>query len=151
MKRNQWAALLLAALLFACGAAVGALGNHLYETKVSAKNAQDMIARNAEDYRQRYLNEMQTKLNLTAAQLNHLQDILDDTKAKVKAVRDSYHPAMLKIKFDQISRVKSILTPEQIPAYEQLVADHERRARESEEHDRQEDQRRAAARHASAQ
>jgi Spy/CpxP family protein refolding chaperone len=139
MKRNQWAALLLAALLFCCGAAVGALANHLYEAKV--------IAKNAEDFRQRYINEMHSKLHLTTAQLDQLQNILDDTKAKVKAVRDSYHPAMLKIKNEQVSRVKSILTAQQIPIYEQLVAERERRAKEQEEHDRQEDLRRSAAHH----
>jgi Spy/CpxP family protein refolding chaperone len=141
MKRNQWAALFLAVLLFACGAAVGALANHLYEAKAVA-------AKNAEDFRQRYVNEMKSRLKLTTDQVDQLDAILDDTKAKVKAVRDSYHPAMLKIKAEQISRVKSILTPQQIPAYEQLVAEHERHAKEQEEHDRQEDARRTAARHA---
>lgn len=141
MKRNQWAAALLAVLLFVCGAGVGALANHLYERNV-------VIAKNADDYRQRYINEMQSRLKLTAIQVDQLQSILDDTKARVKAVRDSYHPQMLKIKSEQISRVKSILTAQQIPVYEQLVAEHERRAREQEEHDRQEDARRAAARHA---
>lgn len=142
MKRNQWAALGLAAFLFVCGAAVGALANHLYEARaVNAKTA-------AEDYRQRYVTEMQTKLKLTPAQVDQLESILDDTKAKVKIVRDSYHPAMLKIKEEQVSRVKSILTPAQIPAYDQLVAEREKRAREQEERDRQEEQHRAAARHA---
>ena len=137
MKRNQWTALLFAVLLFVCGAAVGALANHLYEAKV--------IAKNAEDYRQRYINEMQSKLHLTAAQVDQLQNILDDTKAKVKVVRDSYHPAMLKIKDEQVSRVKSILTAQQIPIYDQLVAERERRAKEQEERDRQEELRRSAA------
>jgi Spy/CpxP family protein refolding chaperone len=139
MKRNQWAALLLAALLFVCGAAIGALADHLYEGR-------SVAAKNAEDFRHRYIDEMQSKLKLTPAQLDQLEVILDDTKAKVKTVRDAYHPAMLKIKEEQISRVKSILTPQQIPAYEQLVADHERHAREQEERERQQDQRRAAAR-----
>ena len=141
MKRTQWIAFLAAVLLFCCGAAVGVLGDRLYEGKV-------VVAKTAADYRARYINEMQTKLNLTSKQVGQLQDILDDTKARVKAVRDQYHPAMIKIKEEQVSRVKSILTPQQIPAYEQLVAEHERRAREQEEHDRAEDQRRAAARRA---
>ena len=143
MKKNQWAALALAVLLFACGTAVGALAVHLYEDRtVSAKGA--------EDVRQHYVNEMQSRLKLTPAQLQQLEVILDETKARVRAVRDAYHPQMLKIKQEQISRVKSILTPNQIPAYEQLVAERERRAKEQEERDRREEQRRAAARHAAA-
>lgn len=137
MKRNQWYAIALAALLFVCGAAVGALANHLYE-------ARSVVAKNAESDRQHYISEMQTKLKLTPAQVNELQAIMDDTKAKVKAVRDSYHPQMLQIKAEHMAKVKAILTPAQVPAYEQLVADRERRAaKEQEERDRQEDQRRA--------
>jgi hypothetical protein len=123
-----------------CGAIFGALAMSLHHPALA----------NAEDYRQRYINEMESRLKLTPAQVNQLQDILDDTKAKVKAVRDSYHPQMLKIKEEQVTRVKSILTPQQIPTYQQLVAEHERRAREQEERDHQADQRRAAERHATA-
>ncbi|SRR5579875_3058659 len=138
MKPNRWAAIALGALLFVCGAIFGALAMSLHHPALA----------NAEDYRQRYVNEMQSKLKLTPAQVSQLQDILDDTKAKVKAVRDSYHPQMIKIKDEQISRVKSILTPQQVPAYVQLVAERERRAKEQEERDREADQRRVAARHA---
>jgi hypothetical protein len=91
---------------------------------------------------------MQSKLSLTPSQLTQLEAILDDTKAKVKTVRDAYHPAMLKIKQEQISRVKSILTPQQIPAYDRLVSEREQRMKEEEERDRREEQRRAAARQA---
>lgn len=141
MKRNQWTALVLAALLFSCGVAVGALADRYFTgTVVSARTG-------AEDFRQHYISETRAKVKLTAAQVTQLEQILDDTKAKVKAVRDSSHPAMLKIREEQIARVKAILTPEQIPAYEQLVAERERRAKEQEEHDRQEEQKRRAAHH----
>lgn len=140
MKRNQWTALVLAALLFTCGAAIGALADHYYTRSVVGPKA------GAEDFRQHYITETRQKVKLTPAQLTQLEQILDETKAKVKAVRDSYHPAMLKIRDEQIARVKAILTPEQIPAYEQLVAERERRAKEQEERDRKEEQKRAAAR-----
>lgn len=139
MKRNHWAAVFLALVLFGCGAAVGALADHFYTARV-------VSAKTAEDFRKHYIAEMRSRCKLTDAQVAQLEPILDDTKAKVKAVRDQYHPQMLKIKQEQIGRVKSILTPEQIPAYEQLIAEHERRAREQEERDRQQEQKRAAAR-----
>ena len=140
MKRNQWTALALAALLFTCGAAVGALADRYYAGTVVNPRA------GAEDFRNRYISEMRQKVKLTPAQVTKLEQILDETKAKVKAVRDSSHPAMLKIRADQIARVKAILTPPQIPAYEQLVAERERRFKEQEERERQEEQKRAAAR-----
>ena len=138
MKRNQWAAVLLAILLFCCGVAVGALAHRYYSaTVVNAKG---------EDLRQHYLSEMRSKLGLTSVQVSQLEAIMDDTKAKTRAVRDQYRPEMLKVRNEQINRVKSILTPQQIPIYEQLVAERERRARDQEEHDRKEEQKRAANR-----
>lgn len=135
MKRNQWAAAILALLLFCCGAAVGALGERYYNTRVV--NA---------DSKQPYISEMRARLKLTPAQVTQLETILDETKAQYKAVRDSYHPAVLKIRGEHIARVKSILTPEQIPAYEQLVAEREQRAKEREEKDRKQEQKRVNAR-----
>lgn len=124
MKKNQLSAFLIALLLFASGAAVGALGHRYYtQTVVSAK----------EDFRQHYLNEMRTKLNLTPTQVTQLEGIMDETKAKYKAVHDSNHPTMVKIKAEHVQRVQSILTPPQLPIYAQLVAEHERRAREMEQ------------------
>jgi hypothetical protein len=142
MKRNQWTAALFAVLLFAAGIAVGALAHSYYTATVNAKGA--------ESFRHHYVSEMQSRLKLTPAQVSQLETILDDTKAQYKAVRDSYRPAVLKIKQEQISRVKSILTPQQVPTYEQMVADHERHAREQDEHERREDQRREAAHKAHA-
>ena len=135
MKRNQWAAAILALLLFCFGAAVGALGERYYNARVV--NA---------DSKQPYISEMRARLKLTPAQVTQLETILDDTKAQYKAVRDSYHPAVLKIRSEHIARVKSILTPEQIPAYEQLVAERQQRAKEREEKDRKQEQKRANAR-----
>jgi hypothetical protein len=82
---------------------------------------------------------MQSRLSLTPTQLSQLQSILDDTKAKYKAVRDAYHPAMLEVKEQQIRRVKAILTTRQVSIYEQLLADRERRSQEQEEHDKKSD------------
>ena len=120
MKRNHWAAAVLAILLFCCGVAVGALGDHFYTTRT-------VNARGAEDFRQRYIAETRQRCKLTPAQVTQLEAILDDTKAKVKTLRDAYHPQMVKIHDEQMARVKSILRPDQIPAYEQLVAERQHR------------------------
>ncbi len=139
MKRNQWSALLLAVLLFCCGVAVGALGHRYYSATV-------VNAARSEDLRRHYLSEMRSRLELTPTQVSQLEAIMDDTKAKTRAVRDQYRPEMLKIRNEQISRVKSILTPRQVPVYEQLVAEHEHHVRDQEERDRKEEQKRAAGR-----
>lgn len=128
MKGQRFTAALFAVLLFACGVAVGALGHRYFSmTTVSARNNPDL-------FRQRYVKEMHERLKLTPDQLTKLEAIMDNTKAKYRALRESNRPEMLKIKQDQIQAVKNILTADQIPTYEQIVAEHERRVREEHPH-----------------
>jgi len=82
MKRSQQTALIFAFLLFACGAAIGALGHRYYASST-------VIAKSAEDYRHRYVSEMEGKLNLTPKQVAQLHVILDETKAKARAAKIS--------------------------------------------------------------
>ena len=128
MKRNTLPAVLLAMLLFGLGAAVGALAHRYYSPTI-------VVANSPETFRKSYVSEMRTKLAMTPEQVNSLQAILDETKGKIKAVRDRYHPEMLRIKQEQVNRVRSILRPDQLPGYAKLVADRERRGREQEERD----------------
>ena len=143
MRRNQWTAILVALLLVAFGFVSGLLAERYFSTQV-------VNARTAEDFRHSYTAEMKEKLHLSPSQVAQLEVILDETKARYKAVRDEYRPAMLKIKDEQISRVKGILRPEQVPGYERLVAEREQRFHEQEERDRAKDEKRAAAHRASA-
>jgi len=136
-RSNQGIAWLLAVLLFSSGAAVGALA-HRYFFSSTVVNASDVM-------RKRYVDEMQHRLSLTPAQVNQLESILDDTKAKYKAVREAYRPAMLEVKGQQIRRVKAILTPHQIPIYEQLLADREKQAQLQEEQEKKREQQEAAS------
>jgi hypothetical protein len=134
MNTNQAKAALFAILLFAFGATVGALGHRYYAaTAVSAKTA--------EDFRSKYVAEMQTKLHLTQHQVDQLQVILDETKAKFRAARESHHPEMVKIKDDQVTKVKALLSPAQAAQYEAMVAEREKHAKEQDDRDRQEEAR----------
>jgi hypothetical protein len=134
MNTNKVKAALFAVLLFAFGAAAGALGHRYYAaTVVSAKTA--------EEYRSRYISEMQTKLKLDQHQVDQLQVILDDTKAKFRAARESHHPEMVRIKDEQVARVKALLSAEQTKQYEAIVAEREQHAKEQDDHDRQEEAR----------
>ncbi len=137
-KRNNLPAVLLAVLLFGLGAAVGALAHRYYSPGV-------VVASSPETFRRSYVNEMRGKVALTAEQEAQLQRILDQTRAEIRAVRERNHPEMMRIKQEQVARVKAILTPAQLPAYEKLVAERERRSREQEEHDRREEAGRRSA------
>jgi hypothetical protein len=134
MQTNKVKAVLFALLLFGLGIAVGALGHRYYAVaSVSAKTA--------EYYRSKYVLEMQTKLKLNEHQVQQLQVILDETKAKFRAARESHHPEMVKIKDDQTTKVEAILTPDQARQYEAMVAEREQHAQEQDEHERQEEAR----------
>lgn len=134
MNTNRTKAAFLSLLLFGLGAVVGALGHRYYAATTVAANT-------AQDFRQKYVSEMKKSLKLNDHQVAELQVILDDTKAKFKAMRETQHSEMVQIKDDQLAKVKSILSQQQAGQYEAMVAEREQRAKEQEERDRQEDQR----------
>lgn len=137
MKRTQLIAFALGVIIFGMGAATGVLAHRLYVANtVSA----------SEDWRVRYINEMHSRLKLTNLQVDKLNDILDDTRAKVRAVKDEYKPEMLKIKDDQVARIQAMLTPEQAAAYSRIVAEQEQKAKEQDARDRRIEEQRALER-----
>jgi hypothetical protein len=142
MKRNQWSASILAVLLFTSGAAVGALGHRYYAASSVLANAP------ANDFRSRYVSDMTSRLRLSSTQVNQLEGILDQTKAKFRAVHETCRPAIAHIKQEQIAQVKAILAPRQIPLYDQLLAEREKRAKEQEARERQAEERQTATRKA---
>lgn len=126
MRRTHFAAVVLAILLFGSGIAVGALGRRYYDVRV-------VNAKSTDSFRQRYLTEMRTRLNLKPAQVQQLEGIMADTRAQFRALREASRPQMDEIKRQHTAKVKAILTPDQVPIYDQLIAEHERRAREDEQ------------------
>jgi hypothetical protein len=138
MKRPQVIVSVLALVIFAMGAATGALAHRFYVA--NTVNA-------SEDWRARYINEMHSRLNLTPSQVDKLNDILDDTRVKVRAVRDSYKPEMLQIKQNQTAQIRAMLTAEQSAEYSKRIAEQEAKAKEQDERDRQIAEQRALERH----
>ncbi len=137
MRNSKFIASLSALLLFSCGIVVGVAGYRYYDHTV--------IAGNADDWRVQYMQEMRTRAKLTGHQLQMLNVILDQTKQDYRDMRERHKPEVLEIKQNQIARVKSILTAEQIPAYERLVAEREERQKEQDDRDRQEELKRKQA------
>jgi uncharacterized membrane protein len=112
-------------LVFLSGALVGAFGYRLYSVNsVSAKGTH-------ESYRKIYLNEMQTRLKLTPAQLSNLVFILDETKARFKAVRDRMDPEMKQIQREQRDKIRDMLKPEQKAEYEKMLEERARKQKQA--------------------
>jgi hypothetical protein len=137
MKRPQQLALIFGLIIFGLGVASGILGHRLYDT--GAVNA-------ADDWRTRYVNEMQVRLNLTPLQVDQLNDVLDDTRVKVRAVKDKYKPQMLDIKQQQIAAMKALLSPKQQTEYDKFLADKEEKAKQQDARERQLEEQRTAER-----
>jgi hypothetical protein len=138
MKRTNVIAAILGVILFSLGAATGVLGHRLYVA--NTVNA-------SEDWRVKYVNEMHSRLKLTPQQVDKLNDILDDTRTKVRAVKDRYKPEMLQIKDGQMAEIRSILSGDQVSEYNKMVAEQEAKAKEQDARDRQMEQQRALERH----
>lgn len=129
MKRTRWAAVLFALLLFCCGIALGVLADRYYNTEtVSAKAP-------AESWRERFMSHMRSRLNLTDGQVAQLNNVLDQTKARYRAVHEKNRPELRQIREEEVESIKSILTARQVPIYEQMVKEHEQHKKEGKHHD----------------
>jgi hypothetical protein len=137
MKRPQLIAFSIAVVIFAMGAATGILAHRLY-----VANSVDA----SDDWRVRYTNEMHSRLKLSSVQIDKLNDILDDTRAKVRAVKDGYKPEMLQIKQNQIAEIRAMLNADQVAEYTKMVAEQEAKAKEQDARDRRLEEQRAQER-----
>lgn len=124
MKRNQWAAVLFALLLFCCGVAAGVLADRYYDIEsVAAK------ANSPENARKHYISFMRSRLSLTPAQVGQLENIIDETDAQFRAVREKCHPEMVQVHREHVAHIKAMLTARQVPIYEQIVREHQEQER----------------------
>ncbi len=128
MRRSNLIIAVYLVLIFASGVVVGAFASRLYSPPaVSSRDRPGRLS--PEEYRQRYVREMQTRLNLSPEQTTQLNKVLDDTGAKVHAAHQRRTLEMKAIHEEQMNRVRAILTASQRPLYEQLVREREERAR----------------------
>ena len=120
------------ALVFLSGLVVGAFGHRLYTVSpVSASGP-----RSPEEYRQKYLAEMRTRVKITPEQEKKLVSILDETRSRYKETRDSVEPKMQQIRQEQVAKVNAILSPEQQAEYARMREERDRQRREKEARER---------------
>lgn len=115
-------------LVFVSGAVVGGFGHRLYSTK--SVGASTPPTNSPDGWRERYVKEMKSRLQLTSEQTERLVVILDESKARYKSVRDRMDPEMKQIQQEQRNLVRQMLSPEQRPEYEKMLEERERQSRE---------------------
>ncbi len=135
MKRSNLLIGFYLVLIFASGITVGVFATHLYAARsVSAGSAAAIKAPgklSPEEYRRQYVNDMQTRLNLTPDQMTKFNQLLDETGSKVHAERQRHDQDMKSIREEHVARVRALLTEAQLPIYEQLRKEREERAKKT--------------------
>jgi Spy/CpxP family protein refolding chaperone len=116
-------------LVFVSGSVVGALGYRTY----NPPTARGSVAPPPSEWRRNYIDESRTRLNLTDDQVAKLTAILDQTEARFREAREDENKAIGQIRDEHVERVRTILTPEQLPKYVKLHQEREERAKQQEQ------------------
>jgi|SRR5712671_1145079 len=127
MKFTRWTVALYMGLVFACGAVVGAFAYRLYTVSDVSANAGQ---RNPEEYRKRFMAELNAKLNLNDDQAAKLGVIMDQTRQQFRAARATIEPEIQKIREEQRQKISEILSTDQQVEFQKMI-DQRRRMRES--------------------
>jgi Spy/CpxP family protein refolding chaperone len=134
MTRKNLPIALYLLLVFGSGAVVGALGYRTYNPPTTRSGS--LTPPPPGEWRRQYIDESRSRLNLTEDQVQKLTVILDQTDARFREIREHDNDLIRQIRDEHVARVRTILTPEQIPKYEKLHAEREAKSKE------QQDQRR---------
>jgi hypothetical protein len=121
MTLSRWKVALYVGLVFLSGAVLGAFLHRLYTVSAVSANA----PRNPEEFRRRYMEEMKSRLKLTPDQVTALSTILDETRTRVRATRESIEPDIQKIRDEQQAKVHEILRPDQRGEYDKMRVERE--------------------------
>ena len=117
-------------LIFSGGVASGILGHVLYSAETVSAKA--ITARNNDDWRQRFVDSMRTRLNLDESQMKQLNDTLDETRVEYRLLRQRYKPEMENIHHGQVAKIKRFLKPDQIAGFEKMEREREEKMRSRE-------------------
>ena len=130
MKLNRALIAVYVIAIFASGAVMGFYGHRFYDVSSVSANA----PRNPDEFRRQFMAEMKSRLKLSETQAKQLSGILDETRAKFRATRDSIEPQLQatrdaiepelrRIRENQQERVHAILNPDQQAEYDKILAE----------------------------
>jgi len=114
-------------LVFVSGGVVGALGYRMYSPP-SARSEQHV---NPEVMRKQYMDELRARVNLTAEQIQKVNVIMDETDASFNQMHERHHQDFEKIKEEHRAKLRAVLTPEQLPKYDQFRTERDAKMKAS--------------------
>lgn len=131
MRRSNFKIAISMLAVFLSGIAVGGVGYRLYTVKSVAANA-PIARKSPEDFRKKYISEMDARLKLQPEQTAKLNAILDQTRTLFHAEREHNKAEMKRIHDGQVEQVKMILTESQKLAYRKFQEERELEKKEME-------------------
>ncbi len=127
MTRSKLAIALYLLLVFVSGVVVGVLGHRLYTASSVIATRQN--PRTPEEYRQKYLAEMRTRLKLDEAQVKQLNTILDNTRDQFRDFREKHKSEFKAIQDGQVAKINALLNDTQRAEYERMRQERDRHTR----------------------
>jgi uncharacterized membrane protein len=133
---SQTKARLIVLTIFVIGFAAGALSMNLYE-RFSSKGPSTELPPHGPTY---LLTKMDNKLDLSEGQRQEIKTILEETSEKYIEIRRDLQPRVKEFepRFDAVrqqsrDRIRAVLKPDQLPKYEEMVQESDRRREEMNE------------------
>jgi uncharacterized membrane-anchored protein YhcB (DUF1043 family) len=146
MPKSKVSAFLSVLLVFASGAAMGAVGYRLYVVKTVVSPVQAKKKTSPEEFRRAVMSHLKDAVKLNDRQLIEVQKIYDWQGEQFMPVNKKYETQIDQVKhaFDQqrdqiheaaVAKIKSILTADQQPLYDKWLADRaaDRKRRQQQE------------------
>lgn len=128
MILSRKATVLYSVLIFASGGVLGALTHRLYT--VSSVAATSRPSSGPDEWRRKYLAEMQSRLHLSSEQNLKLNIYLDETRSRVREAHAKAQPEVEQIKREQREKIKSMLDANQKTEYEKILEERDQKERQ---------------------
>ena len=128
MTLSRRATVLYSLLVFASGGVLGAITHQLYTVSTVSATA---APPKPDEWRKKYLGEMQTRLKLGKDQMLKLNIYLDETRSRVREAQAKAKPEIEQIKREQREKIKTMLDQSQKSEYEKLIEERDRREQQA--------------------
>ena len=119
VTKNRWQVRIAAGIIFVLGFVSGILALNVYRG----------LARGGERHPGNRVEMLAERLQLTEEQKTKVQEIFNDTREQLRAVRQETEPRMEEIRRQADGRLQTVLTPEQWEKFQRLRDERGRRGR----------------------
>jgi hypothetical protein len=118
---SQGKAILVVVAVFVIGFVAGALSINLFQRVTGYGSSQS-----TETPHDRHFKELKEKLNLTKDQQDTIRGIVDHTYNEYQQIGQEVDPKINAARQACRDRIRAVLTPEQLPKFEEMVREHDR-------------------------